>query len=143
MRVSILLSALALASPASAAELTADAHGGLTVPPRDDRQGMVGLRVGVTRTVDDQGTSFQFAGRGEDLQAHGVLSTHGAHFFRIGGGSAGFDGGLGLLFGVGARIPVAAEHGPFARLGARGFLQGGVTLGIVPKPPEGRPRPRT
>ncbi len=90
----------------------------------DTKQGWVGLRVGVTRIHNDTATSLQLAGRGEELRTHGLFSTHGAHFFGIGGGSAGFDGSLGALLTFGVRAPVAENHGPFVRAGARGHLMG-------------------
>jgi hypothetical protein len=42
----------------------------------------------------------------------------------IGGGSAGFEGGLGAELAFGLRIPFASVHGPVARIAIEGFLMG-------------------
>jgi len=121
---------LVLGVPSAAQQVAADARAavGTSTAGNETKQGIAGVRVGLTRTTGDQGTSLQFAGRGEELRTYGLLSTHGAHFFAIGGGSAGFDGGLGALLTFGPRIPVAPNHGPFIRVGGRGYLQGNGAL---------------
>lgn len=99
-----------------------------TVTGHDTKQGWAGLRVAITRVAGENGTSLQFAGRGEELKTRGVFSSHGAHMFGIGGGTAGFDGGLGVLLTFGPRIPIAPHHGPFVRAGLRGHLLGNRAL---------------
>ncbi len=42
----------------------------------------------------------------------------------IGGGSAGFEGGLGGELAAGLRVPFAKKHGPVARIAIEGFLMG-------------------
>lgn len=133
MRVPILLSVVVLGAsftvPVIAEELPTPAPGVTEVRGSyDSKAGVAGVRVGFTRTDGEQGTSLQFAGRGETFDNRGLLSTHATHFFAIGGGSAGFDGGMGLLLGFGPRIPVAPNHGPFVRVGGRGYLQGNRAL---------------
>jgi hypothetical protein len=94
-------------------------------------RGVVGVRVGMTRGTGIEGepvTSFLFAGRGEELRTRGLVSSHGAHSWAIGGGTGGFEGGLALAIAVGPRIPIHPDHGPFVRLGARGSLEGNREL---------------
>jgi len=42
----------------------------------------------------------------------------------IGGGSAGFEAGLGGELAFGLRIPLAKAHGPFVRIAVEGFIMG-------------------
>jgi hypothetical protein len=53
-----------------------------------------------------------------------VFSGRSYGFGFIGGGSAGFEGGLGGELGFGLRVPFAKSHGPVARIALEGFLMG-------------------
>jgi hypothetical protein len=53
-----------------------------------------------------------------------VFSGRSYGFGFIGGGSAGFEGGLGGELAFGLRFPFAKTHGPLARLAIEGFLMG-------------------
>jgi hypothetical protein len=65
-----------------------------------------------------------FALQTEKYKTWSILTTRASSFGIIGGGTGGFEGGLGGSFTAGARLPVAATHGPFVRVGAAGSLQG-------------------
>jgi len=56
------------------------------------------------------------------------ITARSSHFAFLGGGRAGLEGGIGLSLGMGLYQPVAASHGPFSRLGGRGFLFGNAAL---------------
>jgi len=51
-------------------------------------------------------------------------TTHGAMYFVLGGGQAGFEGARAGTVDFGYRLPVAEDHGPFGRIGFDGRLQG-------------------
>ena len=51
-------------------------------------------------------------------------TTHGAMYFVLGGGQAGFEGALAGTVDFGYRLPIAEDHGPFGRIGFDGRLQG-------------------
>lgn len=53
-----------------------------------------------------------------------IFSGRSYGFGFIGGGSAGFEGGLGAELAAGLRVPFAKKHGPVARLAIEGFLLG-------------------
>jgi hypothetical protein len=53
-----------------------------------------------------------------------IFSGRSYGFGFIGGGSAGFEGGLGAELAVGLRLPFEKSHGPLARIGIEGFLMG-------------------
>ena len=53
-----------------------------------------------------------------------VFSGRSYGFGFIGGGSAGFEGGLGGELAFGLRFPFAKTHGPLARIAIEGFLMG-------------------
>ena len=53
-----------------------------------------------------------------------VFSGRSYGFGFIGGGSAGFEGGLGGELAFGLRVPFAKQHGPVARIAIEGFLMG-------------------
>jgi hypothetical protein len=53
-----------------------------------------------------------------------IFSGRSYGFGFIGGGSAGFEGGLGGELAAGLRLPFAKRHGPVARIAVEGFLMG-------------------
>jgi hypothetical protein len=53
-----------------------------------------------------------------------IFSGRSYGFGFIGGGSAGFEGGLGVELAFGLRLPFEKTHGPIARIGIEGFLMG-------------------
>jgi hypothetical protein len=57
-----------------------------------------------------------------------IFSGRSNGFGFIGGGSAGFEGGLGGELAFGLRLPFAKTHGPFARIAIEGFLMGNETF---------------
>lgn len=93
-----------------------------------ERSGVVGVRASYLdlRGSDhpDRAASVAFAGATEEYGGGQLFTAHMAGFFALGGGSAGFDGALGLSFTGGIRAPVGEHHGPFVRIGAAGELQG-------------------
>jgi hypothetical protein len=95
---------------------------------KTDGPSVTGVRL--SRTVvrgsdaDSRGTGLMFAFQTEKYRTWSILTTRASSFGLLGGGSGGFEGGLGASFTAGARLPVASTHGPFARVGAAGSLQG-------------------
>ena len=87
---------------------------------------VTGARVSATHvstgTVNDSAIGVAFAGTADAYALDGT--THGSSFFVLGGGQAGFEGALGGTVDIGYRIPIAADHGPFGRIGFDGRLQG-------------------
>jgi hypothetical protein len=59
-----------------------------------------------------------------DYDARGLFSGRSVGSAFIGGGSAGFEGGLGGALGAGLRVPFGRSHGVVARLGLEGHLLG-------------------
>jgi len=59
-----------------------------------------------------------------DYNAPGLFSGRSVGAAFIGGGSAGFEGGLGGALGAGLRAPFGRDQGLVARLGLEGFLLG-------------------
>jgi hypothetical protein len=53
-----------------------------------------------------------------------VGRTRSTFFGGLGGGSGGFEGALGGSTAIGARVPVAKDHGPLARIGFEGQIVG-------------------
>lgn len=94
------------------------------------RTGSTGARVSVTRLsgsdADDTGNGLglTFSGHSERYGAYQIFTVREASFAFIGGGSLGFEGGLGANLAAGVRLPVGRYHGPFFRLGVRGYLLG-------------------
>jgi hypothetical protein len=75
------------------------------------------ISVGVTAAFDHhQYTTYRF------------FTTRSLDFGFIGAGSGGFEGGLGGDFAFGARVPLGRWHGPFFRLGFKGYLYGNDDL---------------
>ena len=93
---------------------------------KKDRWIFGGLRASVLslQGSDRDGThvGLTFAGGGEFFSDGGGSYVH--LDYMIGGGSAGFEGGLGGASLVGYRLDVGKHHGPFARAGFEGFLFG-------------------
>jgi len=56
------------------------------------------------------------------------FTARSAHFALLGGGRAGIEGALGLGVGLGLYQPLGESHGPFSRLGGRGFLMGNASF---------------
>jgi hypothetical protein len=56
------------------------------------------------------------------------FTARSAHFAMLGGGRAGIEGGLGLGVGLGLYQGLGQNHGPFSRLGGRGFLMGNAAF---------------
>lgn len=87
---------------------------------------VVGLRAAFTsvdtQTVNESAMGVGFAGMAESYALDGA--THGAMSFMLGGGGAGFEGTLAGVIDIGHRFDVTPDHGPFARIGLDGRLQG-------------------
>jgi len=64
----------------------------------------------------------------EQYKTDGVLSGRLSGSGGLGGGTGGFEGGLAANVAVGVRLPVSANHGPIARIGAGGELMGNKRL---------------
>ena len=83
--------------------------------------GVFGVRVGMTTTAgaDNNGTygAVMVGGHSEQFRTRGVFTLHASSHGTIGGGSAGFEGGLGGFVAGGVRAPIGQHHGPFARIG--------------------------
>jgi hypothetical protein len=98
------------------------------------RSGSTGGRISTTRLqgsdADDTGHALglTLSGHSERYGAHQLFNVREASFAFIGGGSLGFEGGLGADIAAGVRVPVARNHGPFFRLGMRGHLLGNDKL---------------
>lgn len=104
----------------------------LPVPRDVDEFGTVGVRVSEThvKTRLDTTTSVGVLAA-LDNQLYftpGLFSMRALDFGFIGGGSGGFEGGLGGDFAFGARAPFGPHQGPFVRLGFRGYLFGNDDL---------------
>jgi hypothetical protein len=56
------------------------------------------------------------------------FTARSSHFALLGGGRAGIEGALGLGVGLGLYQPLGESHGPFSRLGGRGFLMGNASF---------------
>ncbi|MBK7582703.1 MAG: hypothetical protein IPI67_21215 [Myxococcales bacterium] len=50
------------------------------------------------------------------------VSARASHFAFLGGGRGGMQGGIGVDLGIGLYQAVGPHHGPFSRLGGRGFV---------------------
>lgn len=96
----------------------------------------VGFQFGTTRTRGDahtdplanQGNSFVLDTTSLFYISESDFTFRQGHGFRIGGGSAGFDGSLSLDTAGGMRMRIGPNHGPFMRIGARGQLSGNRAL---------------
>ena len=88
-------------------------------------------RVMLDGSDDDSsgsGWGAEFAGESESYGIVGLYTAREAGFGYIGGGAAGFEGGVGLDLAWGVRIPAGRYHGPFFRAGVRGWLLGNDAL---------------
>lgn len=56
------------------------------------------------------------------------FTARSSHVALLGGGRAGLEGALGATIGMGLWLPAGEDHGPFSRLGGRGFLLGNDSL---------------
>jgi len=98
------------------------------------RSGSTGGRLSMTRLQGSDadntghGLGLTLSGHSERYGAHELFNVREASFAFIGGGSLGFEGGLGADIAAGVRVPVARSHGPFFRLGMRGHLLGNDKL---------------
>ena len=104
----------------------------LALPRQQDEFRTFGLRVSETRVTiaNDSTTAVGVLAAFDHHQytTAGFFTTRSLDFGFIGGGSAGFEGGLGGDFAFGARVPLGKTHGPFARLGFKGYLYGNDDL---------------
>jgi len=105
-----------------------DANGCKTKRKPWERGTVFGVRVGMTTTkaAETNGTfaSATVSGMSEQFKTSSFLTIHESSHGSLGGGSAGFEGGLGGMFAVGVRAPFGQSHGPFARIGIAGELLG-------------------
>lgn len=97
--------------------------------PRSSHEvaGLFGIRGGETSVhgLDTKaGVSLHSVSSSYATSRRGGVSARASHFAFIGGGRGGMEGGIGLDVGFGLYHPVGSEHGPFSRLGGRGFLLG-------------------
>ena len=89
---------------------------------------IVGARLAISSThgAEKDGTYVaamaMFAS--EQFKVGKIFSGHESSYGYLGGGSAGFEGGLGGTFLVGARAPLGEKHGPLARVGLSMEMQG-------------------
>lgn len=92
--------------------------------------GVGGLRLSTTAIDgsdhDTHGAmlGMQLAGQDQSYGAMGLFDNRNASFAYIGGGRAGFEGGLGIDFAGGLRTSFTDGSAGFLRLGARGWLMG-------------------
>lgn len=97
-----------------------------------EKSTVAGLRGSITYVdgSDKKGTygGLVLAFASEKYKTDGLLSGRLSGGASIGGGTGGFEGGLGGSLAGGVRLPVGAEHGPVARLGAGGELLGNKNL---------------
>jgi len=102
------------------------------LPRHQDEFRTLGLRVSEThvKIANDSTTSLGvlLAFDHHQYTTTGFFTTRSLDFGFIGGGSGGFEGGLGGDFAFGVRVPLGPAHGPFARLGFKGYLYGNDDL---------------
>lgn len=93
-----------------------------------ERGSVVGVRLALLHTngAEKDGTYIgaMAAFNSEQYQVGKIYSAHGNSYGYLGGGSAGFEGGLGATVMLGARAPLGEKHGPLARIGLAGEMQG-------------------
>lgn len=102
------------------------------LPRHQDEFRTFGLRVSETRVriANDSTISVGVLAAFDHHQytTRRFLTTRSLDFGFIGGGSGGFEGGLGGDFAFGVRAPLGRWHGPFFRLGFKGYLYGNDDL---------------
>lgn len=93
-----------------------------------ERGSIFGVRLSATNTngAEKDGTYIgaMAAVSSEGYQVGNIFSGHYASYGYLGGGSAGFEGGLGGALMIGGRAPVGDKHGPLARIGTSMEMQG-------------------
>lgn len=93
-----------------------------------ERGSVLGVRLALLNTngAEKDGTYIgaMAAYNSEQYQVGKIFSGHGNSYGYLGGGSAGFEGGLGATVMIGARAPFGESHGPIARVGLAGEMQG-------------------
>ena len=98
------------------------------------KSGASGARLSVTRVSGSDnndtgnGLGLTLSGHSERYGAYQLFTIREASFGFIGGGSLGFEGGVGGNLAAGLRLPAGSNHGPFFRLGIRGYLLGNDKL---------------
>ncbi|MEO8796542.1 MAG: hypothetical protein ABI551_01535 [Polyangiaceae bacterium] len=80
------------------------------------------LHVSGPENTGSAGAQFWFSGEG--YKTIGLLSLRSSALAGLGGGTGGIEGSLGFFGAAGIRVPVAATHGPFIRVGLGGELLG-------------------
>lgn len=121
--------------PAPAAQVKAQVAMGCLRPgarcedPRGAHKvvGLFGIRGGETAVhgADAKaGVSLHSVSSSYVTDRRGGVSARAGHFAFLGGGRGGMEGGIGLDVGFGLYHPAGRAHGPFSRLGGRGFLLG-------------------
>jgi hypothetical protein len=93
-----------------------------------ERGSIVGVRLSALNTngAEKDGTFIgaMAAFQSEQYEVGKLFSGHGNSYGYLGGGSAGFEGGLGGTLMVGLRLPFFEKHGPIARIGVAGEMLG-------------------
>ncbi|MBK7395310.1 MAG: hypothetical protein IPJ34_03160 [Myxococcales bacterium] len=90
--------------------------------------GVIGFRFGQTWLSEEkggtQGMSYAFSARNEGIGYRRGITTFHASQLVLGGGSIGLDGVAQGGFGIGFRVPIAENHGPFLRAAVAGAIRG-------------------
>lgn len=93
-----------------------------------ERGSVFGVRLAAlnTKGAEADGTFIgaMVAATSEQYHVGHVYSGHYGSYGYLGGGSAGFEGGLGGTLMLGARAPFGDKHGPLARIGTSMEMQG-------------------
>jgi hypothetical protein len=134
MRSFLSLALAALALPLLSSSARADeppketGRSGVSVSADSADRGLIGVRGSIARAQlggeNHDSTGLVFAGYGDGFRGDGLLSARASHFFAIGGGTGGFEGGLGGMFAIGLRAPLTGTSGVFVRGAFRGELLG-------------------
>ncbi|MFO0741035.1 MAG: hypothetical protein U0270_34370 [Labilithrix sp.] len=93
-----------------------------------ERGSIFGVRLSALNTdgAEKNGTFIgaMLAASSEQFHVSRIYSGHYASYGYLGGGSAGFEGGLGGTLMLGARAPFGDKYGPLARIGTSMEMQG-------------------
>ena len=93
-----------------------------------ERGSIFGVRLAALNTngAEKDGTFIgaMVAAQSEQYHVGRIYSGHYNSYGYLGGGSAGFEGGLGGTLMFGARAPFGDKHGPLARVGTSMEMQG-------------------